>query len=141
MDNCERVCVCRGGRHQECTRIRQEFLHMPKSDRQRYLATVRLISTTEPWKSQYEALLEMHKDLQSSGIDTARLFLPWHRWFLLQYENLLRQINCKLTVPYWDWSLVSEQLFDNEFWNGTASGFGGNGVGDPPCVKTGGCGS
>lgn len=67
LDKCEQVCTCRGGRLQNCVRIRREFLHMPRGDRQRYLAVVRLVSTTEPWKSQYEALLSTHRDLQTSG--------------------------------------------------------------------------
>ena len=56
---------------------------------------------------------------------------------LLQYENLIRQLDCKVTVPYWDWSLVSAQPFNNSFWSEKLYGFGANGVGDPPCVNTG----
>lgn len=41
-----------------------------------------------------------------------------------------------MTVPYWDWSLVSADPFRSDFWN-DAYGFGGNGVGFPPCVRTG----
>lgn len=39
-------------------------------------------------------------------------------------------------MPYWDWSLVSADPFNTDFWNDTY-GFGGNGVGFPPCVRTG----
>ena len=28
-------------------------------------------------------------------------FLPWHRFFVWDFENRLRQINPSLTVPYW----------------------------------------
>ena len=32
-------------------------------------------------------------------------FLPWHREFLLMFENALRQVSGKpITVPYWDWT-------------------------------------
>ena len=32
-------------------------------------------------------------------------FLPWHRWFLVQYEEALRQAsnNPDIFLPYWDW--------------------------------------
>jgi cysteine-rich repeat protein len=33
-------------------------------------------------------------------------FLPWHRWYLFQFEEALRNQNTKykdLTIPYWDW--------------------------------------
>ena len=68
FDKCEQVCICRGGQLQDCIRIRREFLHMHKEDRQRYLSVVRFVSTTEPWKSQYEALLRSHTELRSSGV-------------------------------------------------------------------------
>ncbi len=67
----------------------------------------------------------------------AKYFLPWHRWMLFQYENLIRQVNCKVTVTYLDWSLISAEPFNNEFWKDTLYSFGGNGIGDPPCVNTG----
>lgn len=67
----------------------------------------------------------------------ATYFLPWHRWMILQYENLLRQVDCKITVPYWDWSLVSARPFNNDFWENSMYGFGGNGEGERSCVNTG----
>lgn len=38
-----------------------------------------------------------------------RQFLPWHRWYLMKMENILRKIDCRATIPYWDWSLFSGQ--------------------------------
>jgi tyrosinase len=29
-------------------------------------------------------------------------FLPWHRWFVHQMENRLRQIHPDVAIPYWD---------------------------------------
>ena len=56
-------------------------------------------------------------------------FLPWHRWYLGQIENLLRKIDCRVTLPYWDWSVCSGDPWIEELWNnGTYTGFGGNGV-------------
>ncbi len=64
-------------------------------------------------------------------------FLTWHRWFILQYENLLQQIDCRVTVPYWDWTLVAANPFASDFWNPGQQGFGGNGSPPGGCVKTG----
>lgn len=56
-------------------------------------------------------------------------FLPFHRWFLHQYESSLRS-ECGYTgpLPYWDWtidadtlSVPSSPVFD------ASTGFGGNG--------------
>ena len=32
------------------------------------------------------------------------IFLPWHRWYLLQMETFLQGLDCRVTIPYWDWS-------------------------------------
>ena len=42
-------------------------------------------------------------------------FLPWHRYYLLQYESELRHIGEKMgisnfTLPYWDWTPTSSCL-------------------------------
>lgn len=31
-------------------------------------------------------------------------FLPWHRQFLRQFEQLLQEIDKSVTIPYWDWT-------------------------------------
>jgi tyrosinase len=32
------------------------------------------------------------------------MFVPWHRGYLLTFENLLRDRDPSLSLPYWDWS-------------------------------------
>lgn len=48
----------------------------------------------------------MHTN-QFGNIHNSRQFLAWHRWYLLQIENILRKVDPIVTVPYWDWSLWS----------------------------------
>ncbi|MEO0770778.1 MAG: tyrosinase family protein [Cyanobacteria bacterium J06649_4] len=31
-------------------------------------------------------------------------FLPWHRQFLLDFEQALQTVDPEVTIPYWDWS-------------------------------------
>ena len=80
--------------------------------------------------------------LQSSsyplGIHELSEFLPWHRWFILEYENLLRTIDCRITVPYWDWSIRSSNPWSaSHLWHPSNKGFGGNGGNGGECVTTG----
>ena len=28
-------------------------------------------------------------------------------------ENLLKEVDCRVTIPYWDWSLVSNDPFNS----------------------------
>ncbi|KUJ69896.1 tyrosinase, partial [Streptomyces albus subsp. albus] len=31
-------------------------------------------------------------------------FLPWHRKFLIDFENELRKVDASVSIPYWDWT-------------------------------------
>lgn len=77
----------------------------------------------------------------STGIHQRDHFLTWHRWFILQYENLLRQVDCTFTIAYWDWSAVSSNPFStadrSDLWHSADTGFGGDGGGMSFCVQTG----
>ena len=56
----------------------------------------------------------------------------WHM------KNILRKVDCRVTVPYWDWSLDSDGAFTSDVWNTNLckyTGLGGNG--NPSCVTTG----
>ena len=79
-------------------------------------------------------------------IHQKKYFLVWHRWFTLQYENLLRRVDSSVTVPYWDWS--SSDPFDTSadgVWcSSEKSCFGGSGAdgadvggAGASCVETG----
>jgi tyrosinase len=49
------------------------------------------------------------------------MFLPWHRAFLLRFENALREVSGKhITVPYWDWidPASTRAVFADDFMGG-----------------------
>lgn len=71
------------------------------------------------------------------GIHQAVFFLPWHRWFVLQYENLLREIDCRITVPYWASAEEANDALASDTWNSGDHGLGGNGSGSSNCVQDG----
>ncbi|KAL5343831.1 hypothetical protein BJX70DRAFT_393253 [Aspergillus crustosus] len=54
-------------------------------------------------------------------------FLPWHRLFVHIYEALLQEY-CDYNgpMPYWDWTLDSQNLLASPIWN-TDDGFGPSG--------------
>ena len=57
---------------------------------------------------------------------------------MLQYENLLRRADCRVTAVYWDWSVNNPfDTSDKGVWNDKEYGFGGNGTGNSFCVPTG----
>ena len=57
---------------------------------------------------QYDAFVHVHAvQYNKDFAHGTGGFLPWHRWYLIQYEDALRKQAPKyqcLTVPYWDWA-------------------------------------
>ena len=53
--------------------------------------------------AQYLALIARHATSFAS-IHSSQFFLPWHRWFQMEMENLLQNVNCEVTIPWWDTS-------------------------------------
>ena len=73
-------------------------------------------------------------------VHSQKHFFPWHRWYLLQFENLFRYIHKDVTLPYWDWSIAGERIWATDsasIWSKKSWGLGGNGKGLFHCVKDG----
>src|SRR6266571_2942020 len=59
--------------------------------------------------------------------------LPWHRQYLLRFEDELRRVDPGVTLPYWDF--IRDQSLDSPLWD---EGFmGGNGRPGDRQVTTG----
>ena len=71
----------------------------------------------------------------------AQIFLPWHRWYLLEFENFLRQIDCRITISYLDWSMDSEHWArgteKSDVWSPMPHSLGGDGQLPQGCVTDG----
>ena len=73
-------------------------------------------------------------------VHVEKQFFPWHRWYLLEFENLLRRVDPRVNLAYWDWSLQGHTPWQrgiNSVWNNFPWGLGGNGSGRFSCVNTG----
>jgi len=135
-DRCGRFCKVVNGRLTDCCRVRKDFESMTTTEQRRYIRTFKTISTKQPYKRQYDRLIKMHATYFATRIHQKREFLPWHRWFNLQIENLLQKVNCRVTLPYWDWSLWSHAPWSRKIWN-SYIGLGGNGRRSDRCVTSG----
>ncbi|KAF1960960.1 Di-copper centre-containing protein, partial [Byssothecium circinans] len=62
-------------------------------------------------------------------IHNSGYLLPWHRIFLWQFEQALRdECGYKSYLPYWDNPRFSENPTESKVWDGSETSFGGNGV-------------
>lgn len=63
-----------------------------------------------------------HEEYFFNGIHRGPAFLPWHRHMLLLFEQSLRMIDARVTLPYWDWTRSDSRDLDVGTWE---SFFGG----------------
>lgn len=94
----------------ECTgcRTRRSWTQMSASDRKQYIDTILTIrsgSAGTDIQTRYNQLIQDHKANFNTGIHFAGNFLAWHRWYVLQMENILREVEPCITIPFWAWEM------------------------------------
>lgn len=101
----------------------------------RYVDAYVKVTTTEPYKSVYDAMVAKHEVLFDQDIHKWPQFWPWHRYFILKLENLIRRVDCRVTLPYWDFTLNWRKPFSSKMWD--SDHLGGNGRRPDWCVHNG----
>ena len=105
LDDRNRRCTCYKGDLLLCQRIRKDFKTMNFKERYRFVRGLRTAATNPIYKEEYRRLCKLHSRIPSTFLHhMPQIFLPWLRWYLLEFENFLRQIDCRITIPYLDWS-------------------------------------
>lgn len=113
--------------------IRRSILDVPASERlllknaivelhNRYFAGTRT-DTPPGGVSHWFKQDEIH---QATHVHGGPEFLPWHREFVNRFEIMLRQVDHRLSLHYWDWTRDASPLFTTSFM-----GNGSGDVGDP----------
>ena len=131
-DGCGQSCTCYHGWFY-CCRIRKEIHSMTRSERQLFIDTFKTASR----RPDFKALVRRHQQRFGTTIHAKDHFLPWHRYYLLEIENILQQVNCRVTLPYWAWCLNANNPWGARLWGSASHWFGGNGVGSGRCVRSG----
>ena len=117
-------------------RVRRAWSSLACNERALYIEAVKEFKATH--SAEYDGFVGMHVTAWDYAHGTSA-FLPWHRYYLLGWENALRSLGGQfacITVPYWDWErdagaeATSSVLRANTF--GTADGIDGSG-----CVTNG----
>ena len=99
------LCTCPG--QPACPacppRVRRAWSSLSCPERKRYIDAVALFKSTHA--AEFNDFVSMHVTAWDYAHSTSA-FLPWHRYYLIGWENALRSLGGEfscLTVPYWDW--------------------------------------
>lgn len=139
-DECGRLCSCEDGYLVDCCRLRKDYASLTDDEKQRYIDAMVTVSSSPQYQSEYYDLLYLYQRThgtvaQGSDYETSQFFV-WNRHYLLQYENLLRKVDCRITVPYYDWSVFPQQPYRAAVWEDEL-GFGRSSRSTDYCMTSG----
>ncbi len=139
-DACGRQCTCVEGQYVDCCRVRVDFAGMSAEEKNRLISAIFQVSTSPQYKPRYDTLVALYKSsfetVAQGTLPSTSQFLPWNRFFMIQYENLLREIDCRITLPYWDWTALPLNPYLSPVFN-PVSGFGDTSRSNDSCVNSG----
>jgi len=151
-NNCNEICSCtqdNTGFRFTCCRERVEVTCLSSTAAQRYVNAYQAISSSShPLYSSFIALMNRHTSATFPTIHSVQWFAHWHRDYLLELEDLLRLVDCTVTIPWYDWSKVvttwqiQKPFIDSPMWYGDdGSGCVTNGAFASPgwSIPGGGC--
>jgi len=137
------LAVAAGGLHQSSTAaqdatptaaptVRRDGKSLSVAERQAYIdAILALKKKPSPWAmglSVYDTFVLWHRDAFGCDVNAAHMapaFFPWHRQFLLLFEEQLRLVDPSVSLIYWDWTV--DKSPDSYVWQDDLMG----GSGDP----------
>ncbi|KAJ5894663.1 tyrosinase [Penicillium taxi] len=79
-------------------------------------------------KSRFDDFLATHIN-QTWWIHRTGSFFAWHRYFIYQYEQVLRnECGYNGSYPYWNWPADTDDLEKSQLFDGSDTSLSGNGV-------------
>ncbi|MES1909731.1 MAG: hypothetical protein MHM6MM_002428 [Cercozoa sp. M6MM] len=109
------------------TRYRRQWRRLSSQQQIEVVDTIRDFRQRGDWARFQRIHASLNNALQAHGTS---LFLPWHRWFVHEFESSVRNLDSRyacFSMPYWDWTLdAGSEQFSPLF---ASSAFGGNSFG------------
>jgi hypothetical protein len=103
-----------------CNRVRRSVDEYTDAEWNDYLAAIEAMRSS----GEYDQFTQTHSDNEFQWHRGA-YFLPAHRQYLWEFENVLRQYCPTCTIPYWDWSVNNNRWTFDAIWNRVGGADGG----------------
>ena len=122
--------------------MRRDYVALNREDRLAYINIILQVSKDPIYKPRYDALVALFKDsfsannVTQSGTPSSSQYFVFARYFMLEYEDILRDFNCSLTIPFYDWTPFPVAPYTAAVW-GNTDGFGDTSRVEDNCVITG----
>ncbi|QGV77392.1 tyrosinase MelC2 [Streptomyces ficellus] len=122
--------------------VRKNQAQLTATEKRRFTDAVLELKRT----GRYDEFVTTHNAFIMSDTDNgdrvghrSPSFLPWHRRFLLQFEQALQAVDPEVALPYWDWTTdrtPRASLWAPDFLGGTGRARDGQ-VMDGPFARSG----
>ena len=142
MDRCGRRCQCVNGKLINCCRVRRDYAGLTTSERLAYIDAVLTVARDDPiYQERYNQLIGLYRASFQSNVSQSTTplesqFFVFNRYFMIEYEDLLKDIDCRLTIPFYDWTPFPDVPYTAAVWKND-DGFGDTARSQDGCVITG----
>lgn len=126
-------------------RVRKNARDMTAEEKFDFVNAIKALKKQpSPWipgLSTYDTFVLWHRDAFTCGLNAAHMgpaFLPWHRQFLMLFEERLQSIDPTVNLVYWDWTVDTEPdsyVWQADFMGGDGSDDDNEAVIDGPFAK------
>ena len=101
-------------------RVRKNQKNLSKTEWLRFKCAINALRVAGITPPTYQEYVDIHVQAMTTpaghmwGAHGGSNFLPWHREYLIRFEDRLRLFNPLVTIPYWDWAndLLPAELSD-----------------------------
>ncbi len=140
-DRCGRRCGCVNGHFVDCCRVRRDYAGLSTEARLEFINAYLAVIRDPIYGPRYRDLVDTYtrsysNDISHAGDPSVSQFFMFNRYFLLEFEDLLRDFNCGLTIPFYDWTPFPVAPYTAAVW-GNSDGFGDTARVPDQCVSTG----
>lgn len=126
------TCTYTGAVQCSCSEIyrRKEIRDFTREELSTYQNAIKKLNQME-YPSTWLKFAQLYADHKAQAVGNLAS-LAWHRQFLRNIERALQEIDCSITIPYYDWTLNAGDQHKATIW--AANVFGGDGTGVSGCV-------